>query len=362
MQATASQLPANEQLDAGRKIRHWYWASVFTQRYSGAVESTTARDFQDVKAWFEDDDDEPAILTEFGAGFRNLDLSQERRRGTSIYNGIFNLLVLHGARDWMAGTVPMYDDLDDHHIVPKSWGQDQSLGNEIDTILNRTPLTSETNRHVISNRLPNEYLPELIDANGEQMVRATLESHFISPAGFDILLRDPFTTEDFKAFLCERQRAIFEAIEDLIIKERFDLTPRLRDLDAQVEEIELALRDLIATITNGEIDRIPSHLLIKPRERMKQDLRKNPGLEEEELRTLSGLLQYFDFRELQDAISGKLLWPLLEDRFGSKGNLPVRFNQLAELRNGIRHSRAVTEVTEKDGEAAILWFRQVLDK
>ena len=34
--------------------------------------------------------------------------------------------------------------------------------------------------------------------------------------------------------------------------------------------------------------------------------------------------------------------------------------QLAELRNGIRHSRTVDEVTRKEGEAAILWFKQVL--
>ena len=35
---------------------------------------------------------------------------------------------------------------------------------------------------------------------------------------------------------------------------------------------------------------------------------------------------------------------------------------LAELRNAIRHSRTVDEVTRKEGEAALLWFRQVLTK
>jgi hypothetical protein len=36
--------------------------------------------------------------------------------------------------------------------------------------------------------------------------------------------------------------------------------------------------------------------------------------------------------------------------------------QLAELRNRIRHRRAVDDVTRKLSEAAILWFRQVLDR
>ena len=48
------------QLDAQRKLRHWYWASVFNNRYSGSVESTSARDFLDLKAWFDDDAAEPA--------------------------------------------------------------------------------------------------------------------------------------------------------------------------------------------------------------------------------------------------------------------------------------------------------------
>ena len=37
-----------------------------------------------------------------------------------------------------------------------------------------------------------------------------------------------------------------------------------------------------------------------------------------------------------------------------------RFSQLGELRNGIRHSRDITEATLKDGEAAISWFNSVL--
>jgi hypothetical protein len=50
LQAHVKTLPAHRQLDAQRKIRHWYWASVFTNRYSGSVESTAARDFLDVKS------------------------------------------------------------------------------------------------------------------------------------------------------------------------------------------------------------------------------------------------------------------------------------------------------------------------
>lgn len=139
LQAFVKTLPAIKQLDAQRKIRHWYWASVFTNRYSGSVESTSARDFLDIKAWLDDDAAEPTLLQEFKNRFRNLELRKEIKRGTSVYNGIFNLLVLQGARDWMTGNVPQHGDLDDHHIVPESWGKNLRP-NVIHTILNRTPL------------------------------------------------------------------------------------------------------------------------------------------------------------------------------------------------------------------------------
>jgi hypothetical protein len=123
LQAHVKTLPAGQRLTAQRKIRHWYWASVFTNRYSGSVESTSARDFLDVKSWMDDDEAEPAPILEFKTRFKSLDLRNETKSGTSVYNGIFNLFVIQGARDWMSGNIPQYGDLDDHHIVPQSWGR-----------------------------------------------------------------------------------------------------------------------------------------------------------------------------------------------------------------------------------------------
>lgn len=360
LQVAARNLPPNRQLEAQRKIRHWYWASVFTNRYSGSVESTSARDYLDVKAWFDNDASEPGLIAEFEARFRGLELRRETRRGTSIYNGIFNLLVLRGARDWMTGKVPQYGDLDDHHIVPKSWTKDRKLETSIDTILNRTPLTAETNRKVINERLPNRYLPELIESNGEATVRATLESHFISPAAFDILLRNPFTLDDFEAFISERQRTLLEAIEDLLVKERLDLPPQLRELDAQVEAIELALRHLVDAVLDSDLEKLPPHVRQRVGERLQTAIKKNPALDANHYATLTGYLEYADLRELQDTIANKANWPLFESRFGTRELFTKRFDQLAELRNSIRHSRTVDEVTRKEGEAALAWFQQVL--
>jgi hypothetical protein len=350
------------QLDARRKLRHWYWAAVFTNRYSGSVESTSARDFFDMKAWFNDDSVEPPLIAELAQRFRNLELRKETKRGSSVYNGVFNLLVLQGARDWMTGDVPQHGDLDDHHIVPDTWCKKHVKGGLGNSILNRTPLTTDTNRNVIRARLPNTYLPELIAASGESTVRSILETHFISPSAFDILLKDPFGPDDFEAFVSERQRTIQDAIETLLIKERLDLPPQLRDLDAATEAIELGVRRTIDASFEGDVAQVPSHVLAKVEERIARAGKKNAALDVDRYQTLAGKLEYFDLRELQDTITGKSTWPLFEARFGTKEALAAKFDQLAELRNGIRHSRAVSEVVRKEGEAAIIWFTHLLSK
>ena len=106
LQVKRQRLPSSsQQLKAQSKIRHWYWASVFTNRYSGSVESTSARDFIDVTAWMESGDrkNEPALIHEFKDLFRSPDLRSKTKKGAIFYNSIFNLIILQGAKDWMSG-------------------------------------------------------------------------------------------------------------------------------------------------------------------------------------------------------------------------------------------------------------------
>ncbi|MEP3040723.1 MAG: DUF262 domain-containing protein [Roseibium sp.] len=360
LQAQVKASPPEIQLDAQRKIRHWYWASVFMNRYSGSVESTSSRDFLDVRDWIADDATEPSLILEFKTRFRALDLRKEIKRGTSVYNGIFNLFVIEGARDWITGNIPQHDDLDDHHIVPASWGGKNLPGNTVHTILNRSPLIGDTNRKVISDKLPNAYLPDLIAKNGEKTVRVILESHFISPRAFDILLRDPFSPEDFEDFIVERQRTLFDAIESLLIKERLDLSPQLRELDADIESTELALRKMVTEGLDQDAGLLPQHVKDKIEDRIQRAAKKNPAFDADRYTMLDGKLEYCDLRELQDVISAKATWDRFQGRFVNKETLFARFGQLAELRNGIRHSRTVDEITKKEGEAALLWFRKVV--
>jgi hypothetical protein len=153
-----------------------------------------------------------------------------------------------------------------------------------------------------------------------------------------------------------------EGIEDLLIKARLDLSPQLRELDARIESVELGLRELISKCLVDDPDRLPSHVQLKIEDRLQKAAKKNPAFDSSSENNLTKQLEFADLRELQDIILGKIQWPEFENRFGSKGTLSNRFSQLAELRNSIRHSRSVSEVARKDGEASLLWFEAILNE
>ena len=135
---------------------------------------------------------------------------------------------------------------------------------------------------------------------------------------------------------------------------------RLEDLDAQVEAIELKLRGLISELLQDGSGYLPPHVLQKIRLRITAASKRNPKLDADFYETLAGKLEYADLRELQDSVTSNANWQLFQSVFANKDMLVRRFDQIAELRNGIRHSRTVDDVTRKEGEAALLWFRKVL--
>ena len=348
-------------LDVNSKIRKWYWSSIFTLNYSSSVESTSAKDFGDLKKWFDDDTEEPENYIKFVQEIENQDFKKQNQKGAAIYNAIFNILILNEARDWYTTDLPEYETLDDHHIVPHSWGKRQ-VGNDINSILNKTPLSPSTNRHVISDRMPFDYLKEMKENNGDAKFYKIMESHLISKKATEILLRNPFTKEDYYEFIAEREKTVKTYIQTQIIEDYIPLSPQLKELDSKIESLELKLRDLIAEKIDDEQFNIqvPPHILEKVNKRIQNTLRKNPGLNPEDFRQLRKRLDYFDLQEYCDLIISRDTWELFEPTFRNKQMLQEKFSKLGELRNSIRHSRELSEVTILEGKAAIIWFGELI--
>ena len=184
-----------------------------------------------------------------------------------------------------------------------------------------------------------------------------LESHRL-PAEPD----SPLMMDDFDAFLAWRLEHFDELLAEKAGQRRAPAPSpsptRLRALDAASRQVELGLRRLFSERLSGRAT-VPPQSSRKSASGSTTASRKQPALVQREPGISPSQLQYFDLRELQDTIIAKPLWPQFADVFGdAKRSLLMRFGQLAELRNAIRHSREVTAVMRNDGEAAIGWFRR----
>lgn len=76
--------------------------------------------------------------------------------------------------------------------------------------------------------------------------------------------------------LTGRQR---NAIEELLVKERLDLPLPLRQLDAAIEKVGLALRRAVSAALDEDATPLPPHVVQKIDERLQLDLRNNPAMD-----------------------------------------------------------------------------------
>jgi len=199
------------------KIQQWYWASVFSKRYSGSVDTTSFRDYREVKSWIMDEGKIPDAI-ENAPQRITAELSLETLNRGGFYRGIMSLIILNRAKDF--GTLESIElhQVDDHHIFPISLLRDGLNGKKYEKevrncILNRTIIESKSNRYKYKDLQPSHYIREMIESHpeGEAGVRNLLRGHLIDDSGFRALLED-----DFEMFLSSRQNVIQEAIKNKV--------------------------------------------------------------------------------------------------------------------------------------------------
>jgi hypothetical protein len=197
--------------DVYSKMHHWYWSSVFTERYGGSTDTLTQRDYVQMKTWMENDDQIPEAIVRDPAEFQR-DLHEVVRMG-AVYKGILCLVALGGARDFFSGDAIALQELDDHHIFPKSYLRDQGYEpDERNTILNRTLIARDTNRNFIRNRPPSDYVAEMEDLHGVAGTEHILATHFIDADAYAAMKND-----DYEAFLTARESTITAEIAERCI-------------------------------------------------------------------------------------------------------------------------------------------------
>lgn len=201
-------------------LRRWYWSSVFLERYSSAVESKSSKDYREMMSYWKNKGPEPALFAEARAriGAPGYSVRDSASYASSIYSGIFCLLALRGARDWRRGESIQLQNLQDHHIFPKSYLQKHGLptrGNRVNSVVNRTLISDETNR-IISNQAPATYVnsPDVFPSGLNDEL---LAAHFLNAEAVECMQLAVKTISDADAVAA--YESFVEVREALIVAE-----------------------------------------------------------------------------------------------------------------------------------------------
>ena len=197
------------------KIRRWYWSGVLEEQYGGAIETRFARDLEQIPVWL-DGGLPPRTVSD--ASFEASRLYTLRTRNSAAYKGIHALLMRGGAQDWLKTTeidMAAFFDLkvDIHHIFPRAWCRDHQIdGGRCDSIINKTPLSWDTNRS-IGGRPPSSYLKTIQDRNkhSEEQLTDLLRQHLV-----DV---DTMWADNFDAFYESRKNLLIDLISSALGKD-----------------------------------------------------------------------------------------------------------------------------------------------
>ena len=198
-------------LASRKKIRQWYWYSVFSEAYRDGQLNRFAKDIVQIMDWIIRDKVPEIIQDTQIAAWK---LMKAKSIQSAIYKGIISIIFRHGAKDFLAGrsmsTCADYaEDIEIHHIFPKKYCAAKKFPKDrYDNIANRTPIMKKTNK-ILSDNAPGIYLATIQDnenLSGAE-IDEILERHFIDAA----LCR----ADNFNAFVVDRAKKILDAVEEL---------------------------------------------------------------------------------------------------------------------------------------------------
>jgi hypothetical protein len=196
---------------ARNKIKRWFWCSVFTQAYERSPNSQAAKDYVELKSWLTGGE-EPQNVAAFD--FDAEQLKQITPRQRAIYRGVIALILKEEARDFhtgkrITGNMILEEKIDDHHVFPQGYltEHEPNVSATIrDCVLNRTLIDKTTNIR-IGKRAPSDYLAEIAESIGEDILEGVLKSHMLPGAK-----ESPLRCDQFDKFISLRQFTVANTI------------------------------------------------------------------------------------------------------------------------------------------------------
>lgn len=213
-----------------KKLKIWYWSSVFTNAYSQAADSQMTADFKEMKAWFDDASKLPRTADQMRKEFVMLSFRDIQSKRSARYRGVMSLLALEGTNDFATNlALENARSNDKDHIFPKAKRAGFGSSKDINSVLNITWMSKDTNEYIKHAKKPSVYISEFINQrynSNEADFRNVLRTHFINDKAYGHLKND-----DFEAFLAEREKTILEKITEALGIENIEEKQILSDVE-----------------------------------------------------------------------------------------------------------------------------------
>lgn len=200
-------------LEDVRRVRRWFWLSAFSERYRGASESFVSQDLEAIDAYVIQGEDPKKSFGSLptSSNFKKLGFRSNNSRSRAL----MIVLALKSPRNITNGALidpeialSNYNKKQFHHIYPKAYLKRIKAQGEHNSLANFCMLAASENNSV-SDDNPNEYLPKLAVALGDE-ANKVFESNFLpSPDKFD------YSNLKYEEFLELRTELLLEAIGQL---------------------------------------------------------------------------------------------------------------------------------------------------
>ncbi len=161
-------------------------------------------------------------------------------------------------------------------------------------------------------------------------------------------------------------------IEELAIEakskteERVEGNTNIDNLNPQIDEIELGLRNLVVEtliLAKGKEDfesLLSGEVKQQIRRRITQHIEKHPNKSRDEYKSIKSALQFCDIEHLKKIILKEENWKYFETKFTDKEKVQKYFDQFSEIRHVVKHSREMTELVRFEGKASMAWLHMII--
>jgi len=354
-----------------RKILwEWFWRVTLAERYSSTSPMRMAEDAKKMRAFLNGEE------TVFGympvVNLEKLLDTKMSSTTSALRNGFLCMLALKQPRNFKDNSPinlrdPFFSNLkqtERHHVFPVGYLKTHAIAAaQVNLLPNFCFIPADLNKE-IGSKSPAQYLEHYRSQN--PAFETAIATHLIPTRGDSPVWKN--NAGAFETFLSLRAQVLLDELIGLIDIGPGGLQPVIETIAPvnEVDLLEVRIRDFIDARLTAVVGKaywkptMPGDVITLVKERIADHLSKHPYLEQSEFASGRTRLDFCDVSDYEKIFMKN--WNIFSEQFQNKPSLTTHMTAFRNLRNCIQHNRKPTAVEEKNGEAAMIWLKGILDK